>query len=160
MVKKMVPHMAKDFEQERAIIEKLAVSCRVAYENFESEKFEEEEYGMSKKLVLGLNYMDSVEHFLFLVDNLDEFSKISTLKRLLIQGNPECPSFTRDGTKVWHNYSDCHGQPINHDRFWVLRELFVGNVDEATLIAKISDFGERINAFINFMEISVKPIFE
>ncbi|MER2008653.1 MAG: hypothetical protein ABS939_14470 [Psychrobacillus sp.] len=159
-MKKMVPHMAKDLEQQRAILEKVGSLCKVAYENFENERFEEEEFMMSKKLVLGLDYMDTVEYLLFLVDDLDEFSKISTLKGLLIHGSRECPGFTPDGTRVWHNYSDCHGKPINHDRFWVLRELFVGNFDEATLIAKINDFGERANALINFMEIALRPIFE
>lgn len=135
MVKKMDPHMAIDLEQRRAIVEKFAVSCRVAYEKLENERFEEEDYSMSKKLVLGLDYMDSVEYLLFWLDDLNEFMKISALKRLLM-----------------------HGKPINHDRLWLLRELSVGNFDEATLIAKINDFGDRANAYINFLDISIKPI--
>lgn len=160
MVKKMEPHMTRDLEQEREVFEKLAGSCREAYEKFESQVFEEEEYSMSKKLVLGLDYMDSTEYFLFLVDDLSEFSKAAMFNKLLIYDYRERSVFTEDGTKVWHNYSDCHGKPINHDRFWVLRELLAGNLDEATLIAKIKDFGERVNGHINASRILITPISE
>lgn len=137
MIKKMDPHMAIDLEQRRAIVGKLALSCRVAYEKFENQKFEEEDYSMSKKLVLGLDYMDSVEYLLFWVDELNEFLINSTFRGLLMDGNP-----------------------INHDRLSVLRELSVGKIDEATLISKINDFGDRANAFVNFLDISIKPMDE
>lgn len=151
MVKKMELYKVRGREQTREDFKNGVVPCRVAYEKFVNQRFEEEEYTMSKKLVLGLEYMDSVEYFLYFMRLTKDFSKLSTAHGLLINGSRDYQSFTSDDTPKWHNDSDCDGQPINHDRFWIIKQLCVGHIDEATLIAKINDFGERANHLINYI---------
>lgn len=158
MVKEMFPHMARDLEQTREDFKNGAVLCKEAYEKFKNEKFEEEEYSMSKKLVLGLDYMDSYEYFLFVMRLKKDFSKLSKKYGLLINNSQDYQRFTSDGTRrKWYNDSDCHGKPINHDRFWVITELCVRNIDEANLIAKIEDFGDRANDAINYIGQILEP---
>lgn len=146
--------MVHDFGNVRTHFDRFVIPVKLWREEFENERFWKEEFMMSKKLALGLQYMDVVEYFLESLKLHHEFMKLAQAHDLLID-IPQDEELGEDDYRRFREYADFSnrkGESINSDRFWVLTGIDQKCFDEALLIRKMLDFGESVSDLINFID--------
>lgn len=152
-VEEMVKETIQDFENMRMYFDSFVIPVKLGFEEFKKERYQPQEFTMTKKLALGLQYMDVVEYFFDSLKLHHEFMKLAQAHDLLISIPQDEELSDRDYRlfREYADYSNCKGQSINHDRYWVLTGINQRCFIEGLLVEKMLDFGESVSDLINFI---------
>ena len=130
-----------------------ARQCRLIYNKFENQAEvvdgEDTVLGLSTKLSLGLDYMDTVETFFGLMDKVSEFIALVRESNLIIQYD-----LPKDSSNyfVKHYYTD-NGYPINRTRVSLLEEKAKKRaVDDSFYIDRIPAFEKKDSEYIDALQ--------
>uniref|UniRef100_UPI00352B1D40 MobV family relaxase n=1 Tax=Aerococcus urinaeequi TaxID=51665 RepID=UPI00352B1D40 len=85
-----------------------------------------------KKISSELDFMDMFEQFFDVVDESDEFVEVAKESDLLIKGSDD----------VFGVESSKDGEPVNHDRDWVLKDI-----NSSTTTSTVTSYLEKFGAF-------------
>lgn len=130
-----------------------ARQCRAVYNKFENQAEvvdgEDTVLGLSTKLLLGLDYMDTVETFFSLMDKFGEFVALVRQSNLIVQYDIPM-GVTNDFAK---NYYTDHGVPINGSRVSLLKEKARRRaVDDSFYIDRIPAFEKKVSEYMDALQ--------
>lgn len=152
----MVKEMAKDIESMKFIYDIRVRDLTYAYDKFENqdpENLEDTVFVLGRKLSLGLDYMDNVEVFFTLMGLSEKFLKFAEKHDLLVRDTirDDLYDFSEYEPKP-HCPSDYVGQPVNHDRTWIIKEKISRNVSDYSFFDRIRNFEKDVSDFITYSD--------
>lgn len=148
--------MAKNIERMKLIYDTRVRDLVYAYDKFknqEPENLEDTVFVLGRKLSLGLDYMDNVEVFFNLMGLSEKFLKFAEIHDLLVRDtlSEDEYMYTEYEPKP-HCPSDYVGQPVNHDRGWIIKEKISRHVSDYRFFDRIRNFEKDVSDFITYSD--------